>query len=104
MFKKNYFYLSMSIIATTFNAIQFMFFPELVPQWFIRVIGGLFVLYTIGYVLDIQKIYLTKKISELDKKIIENSKLHCFQCENYMPVKLNKDETLSCGNCGLVHK
>ena len=76
MFKKNYFYLSMAIIATTFNAIQFMFFPELIPQWFIRVIGGLFVLYTIGYVLDIQKIYLTKKIEKLDKQISEN--------ENYM--------------------
>lgn len=76
MFKKNYFYLSMAIIATTFNAIQFMFFPELVPQWFIRIIGGLFVLYTIGYILDIQKIYLTKKIEKLDKQISEN--------QNYM--------------------
>ncbi len=76
MFKKNYFYLSTAIIATTYNAIHFMFFPELVPQWFIRVIGGLFVLYTIGYILDIQKIYLTKKIEKLDKQISEN--------ENYM--------------------
>ena len=76
MFKKNYFYLSMAIIATSYNAIQFMFFPELIPQWFIRVIGGLFVLYTIGYVLGIQKIYLTKKIEKLDKQISEN--------ENYM--------------------
>jgi len=66
----------MAIIATTFNAIQFMFFPELVPQWFIRIIGGLFVLYTIGYILDIQKIYLTKKIEKLDKQISEN--------QNYM--------------------
>ena len=66
----------MAIIATSYNAIQFMFFPELIPQWFIRVIGGLFVLYTIGYVLDIQKIYLTKKIEKLDKQISEN--------ENYM--------------------
>ena len=66
----------MAIIATSYNAIQFMFFPELIPQWFIRIIGGLFVLYTIGYVLGIQKIYLTKKIEKLDKQISEN--------ENYM--------------------
>lgn len=66
----------MAIIATSYNAIQFMFFPELIPQWFIRVIGCLFVLYTIGYVLGIQKIYLTKKIEKLDKQISEN--------ENYM--------------------
>ena len=63
----------MAIIATIFNAIQFMFFPELVPQWFIRVIGGLFVVYAIGYALDIQKIYLQKKIDKLNELIKRNS-------------------------------
>jgi len=66
MFKKNYFYLSMAIIAMLYNAVQFMFYPELTPQWFIRVIGGLFVVYAIGYALDIQKIYLQKKIDKLN--------------------------------------
>lgn len=104
MFKKNYFYLSIAIIAMLYNAIQFIFYPELTPKWFIRIIGFLFVIYAICYALDIQKIYLTKKISELDKKIIKNTKLHCFQCKIYTPVKINKDKTLSCSNCGLVHK
>jgi len=73
MFKKNYFYLSMAIIAMLYNAVQFMFYPELTPQWFIRVIGGLFVIYAIGYALDIQKIYLQKKIDKLNELIKRNS-------------------------------
>lgn len=76
MFNKNYFYLSISIIALVYNAIQFIFYPELTPQWFICIIGGLFVIYAIGYALDIQKIYLKKKIAKLDKQISDN--------ENYM--------------------
>ena len=69
MFKKTYFYLSISIIAMVYNAIQLMFFPELTPVWFIRIIGGLFIIYAIGYILDIQKIYLQKKIDKLNSKI-----------------------------------
>ena len=69
MFKKNYFYLSISIIAMVYNAIQLMFFPELTPQWFIRFLGGLFMIYAIGYGLDIQKIYLQKKIDKLNSQI-----------------------------------
>ena len=69
MFKKNYFYLLISIIAMVYNAIQLMFFPELTPEWFIRIIGGLFITYAIGYALDIQKIYLQKKIDKLNEQI-----------------------------------
>jgi hypothetical protein len=69
MFKKNYFYLSISIIAMIYNAIQLMFYPELTPQWLIRIIGGLFVVYAIGDALDIQKIYLQKKIDKLNELI-----------------------------------
>ena len=69
MFKKNYFTLSVSIIATIYNAIQLIFYPNLTPTWFIRVIGGLFILYAIGYALDIQKIYLQRKIEKLNNKI-----------------------------------
>ena len=69
MFKKNYFYLSISITAMVYNAIQLMFFPESTPQWFIRVLGGLFIIYAIGYGLDIQKIYLQKKIEKLNSQI-----------------------------------
>jgi len=68
MFKKNYFYLSISIIAMLYNAYQFIFYPELVYDWFIRVLGGLFILYAIGYVLDIQNLYLSKKIEKLQKE------------------------------------
>ena len=50
-----------------YNAIQFMFFPELTPQWLIRVIGGLFVIYAIGYALDIHTIYLRKNIDKLNE-------------------------------------
>lgn len=104
MFKKNYFYLSIVILGTSYIAIQFIFFPETVPQYFIRVIGGIFILYSIEYFLDIQKIYLNKKNNKLDRKIIQNTKLFCFECENYMPINISKKETLSCSNCGLVHK
>ncbi len=69
MFKKNYFTLSVSIIATIYNAIQLIFYPSLTPTWFIRVIGGLFILYAIGYALDIHKIYLNRKIEKLNIKI-----------------------------------
>ena len=69
MFKKTYFYLSISIIAMVYNAIQLMFFPELTPEWFIRVLGGMFIIYAIGYGLDIQKIYLQKKIDKLNSQI-----------------------------------
>lgn len=103
MLKKNYVYLSIAIIATSYSAIEFMFFPELIPKWLIRIIGGLFLLSVIGYFLDIQKLYLTKKINNVEKKIIENTKLHCFECENYMPVKVHNDGTLYCSKCGLVH-
>ena len=65
MFRKNYFYLSISIIAMVYNAIQLMFFRELTPEWFIRFLGGLFIIYAIGYALDIQKIYLQEKIDKL---------------------------------------
>ncbi len=74
MFKKNYFYLSIAIIAMLYSAVQFMFYPELTPQWFIRLIGGgLFVVYAIGYALDIQNIYLQKKIDKLNELIKRNS-------------------------------
>lgn len=73
MFKKNYFYLSIAIIAMLYTAVQLMFYPELTSQWFIRIIGGLFVIYAIGYALDIQKIYLQKKIEKLNKLIKRNS-------------------------------
>ena len=69
MFKKNYFYLSITIIAAVCDAIQLMFFPELTPLWFIRLVGGLFIMYAIGYALDIQKIYLQKKIDKLNSQI-----------------------------------
>ena len=108
MLKKNYVYLSIAIIATGYSAVEFMFFPELIPKWLIRIIGGLFLLSFISYFLDIQKLYLTKKINKVEKKIIENTKLHCtklhcFECENYMPAKVHNDGTLYCSKCGLVH-
>ena len=72
IFKKNYFSLSISIIAMVYNAIQFVFYPELTPIWFIRVIGGSFIFYAIGYALDIHKIYLNRKIQKLNKQISEH--------------------------------
>ena len=75
MLKKNYFYLSVGIIATTYNAIQLIFYPELTPTWFIRLMGGFFILLTIGYILDIQNIYLQNKIDNLKSLIsAKNSK------------------------------
>lgn len=74
MLKKNYFYLIFAIIATTYNAIQLMFYPELTPTWFIRVLGGLFVVYTINYILDIYQLYLKNKIKKLDAKICKKIK------------------------------
>lgn len=67
--KKNYFYLSLAIIAMTYNAWGFIFYPELVPQWFLRFIGGLFLLYAIGYLLDMKKLYLQNEINRLDTEI-----------------------------------
>ena len=69
MFKKTYFYLSISIIAMVYTALQLVFFPESTSQWFIRIIGGLFIMYAINYGLDIQKIYLQKKIDKLNSQI-----------------------------------
>lgn len=73
MLKKNYFYLSLAVIATVYNAVQLIFYPELTPIWFIRIMGGFFVLLAIGYILDIQKIYLQNKIDDL-KKLISDKK------------------------------
>lgn len=69
--KKNYIYLSLAIIATTYQAFSLMFYPELAPNWLIRFFGFLFILYAIGYVLEIQTLYLKNKIKTLDEKLEE---------------------------------
>lgn len=69
--KKNYFYLSLAIIATTYQAFSLMFYPELAPDWLIRFFGFLFALYAIGAVLEIQTLYLKNKIKTLDEKLEE---------------------------------
>ena len=71
MLKKNYFYLSVGIIATTYNAIQLIFYPELTPMWFIRLMGGFFVFLAIGYVFDILNLRLRIRIKKLDELIAE---------------------------------
>ena len=73
MLKKNYFYLSLAAMATVYNAIQLILYPESTPIWFIRIMGGFFILLAIGYILDIQKIYLQNKIDNL-KKLISDKK------------------------------
>lgn len=30
--------------------------------------------------------------------------MHCFECENEMPVKKLKNNGLCCKNCGLIHR
>lgn len=47
------------------------------------------------------------KTAKPDKRVrLENGKLfwlHCFECENDMPVVEDKEE-IYCSNCGLIHK
>ena len=71
MLKKNYFYLSLAVIATVYNAIELIFYPELTLMWFIRVMGGFFVFLAIGYVFDILNLRLRNRIKKLDDLIAE---------------------------------
>lgn len=73
MLKKNYFYLSLAVIATVYNAIQLIFYPELTPMWFIRVMGGFFVFLAIGYIFDILNLRLRIRIKKLDELIAEKN-------------------------------
>lgn len=71
MLKKNYFYLLIASVAMVYNSVQLIFYPEFTPIWFIRLMGGFFVICAIGYLLDIQKLYLQNRIDKLSKKLDE---------------------------------
>ena len=71
MFKQNYFYFIVSIIALSHCAFVLIVHPDTVPTWFIRVLGGYFVVLLIDYILKMYSFYLDKKIERL-KKQIEN--------------------------------
>lgn len=76
MFKKSYVFLVISFLALLYNAIQLIFFPELTSMWFMRVIGGLFLLYALGSGLDIYNLYLKNRIKDLDEKIANQNSVN----------------------------
>ena len=69
MFKQNYFYFIISIIALSHCAFDLIVYPDTVPIWFIRVLGGYFVLLLIDYVLKMYSFYLEKKLDKLKKQL-----------------------------------
>lgn len=82
--KKNYFYLSLVVIATTYQAFSFIFYPELVQDWLIRLFGFLFILYAIGAVLDMRKLYLQNEINRLAKEISDSLEAEKYSISEWL--------------------
>lgn len=55
------------LISSSYCFILLCFYPEQVENWFIKVIGILFLLNAITYILDSHKMYLEHKIKKQTK-------------------------------------
>lgn len=74
MFNKKIVYLNTQLIIMYFYAIWFIFFPESIPTFLLRFLGGLLVFLSIIVIIDIRKIQLEKELKKIDEKISDLEK------------------------------
>lgn len=65
---------SYQLIIMYFYAIWFIFFPESIPTFLLRFLGGLLVFLSIIVILDIRKIQLEKELKKINEKISDLEK------------------------------
>ncbi len=66
---KKIYYLLFQLIMMYIYAIWFIFFPETIPSFLLRILGGLLIFLSLLVILDIRKIQLEKELKKIDEKI-----------------------------------
>lgn len=74
MFNKKIFYLILQLIIMYFYAIWFIFFPESIPTFLLRFLGGFLVFLSLIVIINIRKLQLEKELKKINEKLSDLEK------------------------------
>jgi hypothetical protein len=74
MFNKKIVYLILQLIIMYIYAIWFIFFPESIPTFLLRFLGGFLVFLSLIVIINIRKLQLEKELNKINEKLSDLEK------------------------------